>query len=79
VININDMAAVLKPVILPGESIMTFGLKEGKERSQGVSYLDDGTMIVIEEGRPHLGKRIEVLVTSILQTSAGRMVFAKPK
>lgn len=79
VLNINDLAAVLKPIILPGESMMTFVLKEGKEKHQGVSYLDDGTMIVIEDGRNFIGKRIEVTVTSILQTSAGRMVFARPK
>ena len=79
VLNINDLAAVLKPVVLPGESMMVFVLKEGKERTQGVSYLDDGTMIVVEDGRPHIGKRIEITVTSILQTSAGRMIFAKPK
>ena len=79
VLNINDLAAVLKPVILPGESMMVFVLKEGKERTQGVAYLDDGTMIVVEEGRSAIGKRVEVVVSSILQTSAGRMIFGRIK
>lgn len=54
-------------------------IKDGKEQNQGIGYLDDGTMIVVEEGRNHIGKTIEVIVTSVLQTSAGRMIFAKPK
>jgi hypothetical protein len=77
VLNINDLANSLKPVVLPGQTMSVFVVKEGKERDQGVGYLDDGTMVVIEDGRKHIGKRIEVGVTSILQTSAGRMIFGK--
>ena len=79
VLNINDLANALKAVVLPGESMSVFVVKEGKERDQGVAYLDDGTMIVIEEGRRHVGKKVEVVVSSILQTSAGRMIFTKAK
>ncbi|TDQ34684.1 PIN/TRAM domain-containing protein [Aureibacillus halotolerans] len=79
VLNINDLANAVKPVVLPGEEMTVQVIKDGKEQNQGVAYLDDGTMIVVEEGRHHIGKRIEVLVTSVLQTSAGRMIFAKPK
>ncbi|MBI4050961.1 MAG: TRAM domain-containing protein, partial [Elusimicrobia bacterium] len=73
------LSAALKPVVLPGELMTLFVMKEGKEREQGVGYLDDGTMVVIEEGRRFIGKRIEVSVTSILQTSAGRMIFGKAR
>lgn len=79
VLNINDLANAVKPVVLPGEELNVHVIKDGKEHNQGVGYLDDGTMIVIEEGRNYIGKTIEVLVTSVLQTSAGRMIFAKPK
>jgi uncharacterized protein YacL len=79
VLNINDLANAVKPVVLPGEELHVQVIKDGKEYHQGVAYLDDGTMIVVEEGREYIGKRIEVLVTSVLQTSAGRMIFAKPK
>lgn len=79
VLNINDLANAVKPVVLPGEELTVHVIKDGKEQNQGVGYLDDGTMIVIEDGRNHIGKTIEVLVTSVLQTSAGRMIFAKPK
>ncbi|WP_042353734.1 PIN/TRAM domain-containing protein [Bacillus rubiinfantis] len=79
VLNINDLANAVKPVVLPGEELTVQVIKDGKEYHQGVAYLDDGTMIVVEEGREFIGKRIEVLVTSVLQTSAGRMIFAKPK
>jgi uncharacterized protein YacL len=79
VLNINDLANAVKPVVLPGEELKVQVIKDGKEYHQGVAYLDDGTMIVVEEGREYIGKRIEVLVTSVLQTSAGRMIFAKPK
>lgn len=79
VLNINDLANAVKPVVLPGEELMVQVIKDGKEYNQGVAYLDDGTMIVVEEGRNYIGKRIEVIVTSVLQTSAGRMIFAKPK
>lgn len=78
-LNVNDLGTALKPVVLPGESMSLFVMKEGKEREQGVAYLDDGTMVVIEDGRKHIGKRVEVGVTSILQTSAGRMIFAKAR
>jgi uncharacterized protein YacL len=79
VLNINDLANAVKPVVLPGEELNVQVIKDGKEYHQGVAYLDDGTMIVVEEGREYIGKRIDVLVTSVLQTSAGRMIFAKPK
>jgi len=79
VLNINDLANAVKPVVLPGEELNIQVIKDGKEHNQGIAYLDDGTMIVVEEGRDYIGKRIEVLVTSVLQTSAGRMIFAKPK
>jgi uncharacterized protein YacL len=79
VLNINDLANAVKPVVLPGEEMSVQVIKDGKEHHQGVAYLDDGTMIVVEDGRDYIGKRIEVLVTSVLQTSAGRMIFAKPK
>ena len=79
VLNINELANSLKPVVLPGETMRVFVLKEGKEYNQGVAYLDDGTMVVVENGRKLLGKNIEVTVTSVLQTTAGRMIFAKAK
>jgi uncharacterized protein YacL len=79
VLNINDLANAVKPVVLPGEELNVQVIKDGKEHNQGVAYLDDGTMIVVEDGRDYIGKRIDVLVTSVLQTSAGRMIFAKPK
>jgi uncharacterized protein YacL len=79
VLNINDLANAVKPVVLPGEEILVQVIKDGKEHGQGVAYLDDGTMIVVEGGRDYIGATIEVLVTSVLQTSAGRMIFAKPK
>jgi uncharacterized protein YacL len=79
VLNINDLANAVKPVVLPGEEILVQVIKDGKEHGQGVAYLDDGTMIVVEGGRNFIGSMLEVLVTSVLQTSAGRMIFAKPK
>lgn len=79
VLNINDLANAVKPVVLPGEELVVQVIKDGKEHNQGVAYLDDGTMIVVEEGRDYIGKTIEVIITSVLQTSAGRMIFAKPK
>lgn len=79
VLNINDLANALKPIVLPGEELNVQVIKDGKEYNQGVAYLDDGTMIVIEGGREHIGGKVDVLVTSVLQTSAGRMIFAKPK
>ncbi|MCF8566035.1 PIN/TRAM domain-containing protein [Alicyclobacillus tolerans] len=79
VLNINDLANALKPIVLPGEELNVQVIKDGKEYNQGVAYLDDGTMIVIEGGREYIGGKLDVLVTSVLQTSAGRMIFAKPK
>lgn len=79
VLNINELANTLKPVVLPGEDMKLFLVKEGKENNQAVAYFDDGTMIVVEEGRRYIGQTIDVTVTSVLQTSAGRMIFAKPK
>lgn len=79
VLNINELANAVKPVLLPGEVMKTQVIKDGKESGQGVAYLDDGTMIVIEEGRKYIGENIFVVVTSVLQTAAGRMIFAKPK
>lgn len=77
VINLNEIANALKPVFLPGEHIMTRIVKAGEGAGQGIGYLDDGTMIVIEDGRDHIGQEAEISVTSMLQTSAGRMVFGK--
>ena len=79
VLNINELANSLKPVVLPGETMRVFVLKEGKEYNQGVAYLDDGTMVVVENGRKAMGKNTEVAVTSVLQTTAGRMIFAKTR
>jgi uncharacterized protein YacL len=77
VLNVNELANALKPVVLPGE-IMTVGIvKEGKESNQGVAYLDDGTMIVVEDGRRYIGDTLNVTVTSVLQTVAGKMIFAR--
>ena len=77
VLNLNELANVLKPALIAGEWIRVQVMKEGKEVQQGVAYLDDGTMIVVEDGRPYVGQEVEVMVTSILQTSAGRMIFAR--
>ncbi|HZK01939.1 MAG TPA: PIN/TRAM domain-containing protein [Anaerovoracaceae bacterium] len=79
VLNINELANMLKPVVLPGEEMELFLVKEGKESNQAVAYLDDGTMIVVEEGKRYIGQSIIVVVTSVLQTAAGRMIFGKPK
>ncbi len=79
VLNINELANSIKPVVLPGEEINVKILKEGKEMGQGVAYLDDGTMIVVDNGRRQMGKQIDVIVTSVLQTPAGRMIFARLK
>lgn len=79
VLNINDLANAIKPVVLPGEELSVYVVKDGKEQNQGVAYLDDGTMIVVEDGREYVGSQLDVLVTSVLQTSAGRMIFAKRK
>jgi uncharacterized protein YacL len=78
VLNINELANAVKPVVLPGEEMIVQIIKDGKESGQGVAYLDDGTMIVVDGGRKHIGETIGVMVTSVLQTAAGRMIFAKP-
>ncbi len=78
-LNVADLATALKPVVLPGESMSLFVMKDGKEKEQGIGYLDDGTMVVVEDGRKCIGKRVEVSVSSIYQTSSGRMIFAKVK
>ena len=79
VLNINELAGALKPVVLPGEQLEVRIIKEGKEYNQGVAYLDDGTMVVVENGRSLIGQTGRVMVTSVLQTAAGRMIFAKPE
>ncbi len=78
VLNINELTNAVKSVVLPGETMLVTVIKEGKEPKQGVAYLDDGTMIVVDQGKKLIGKDIDVVVTSVLQTSAGRMIFAKP-
>jgi uncharacterized protein YacL len=76
VLNINELANALKPVVLPGEEMTVTIIKEGKEMNQGVAYLDDGTMIVVEGGRRHIGETLDVTTSSVLQTAAGKMIFA---
>ena len=77
VLNIHDLSIALKPVVLPGEDMSIFIMKEGKEKEQGVGYLDDGTMIVVEDGREFIGKKVDAIVQSILQTSQGRIIFTR--
>jgi uncharacterized protein YacL len=77
VLNINQLCNALRPVVLPGEPMSIFVVKEGKEMGQGIAYLDDGTMIVVDDGRRWIGKTIDVMVTSVLQTAAGRMIFTR--
>ncbi|MFZ5651288.1 MAG: PIN/TRAM domain-containing protein [Bacillota bacterium] len=79
VLNINELANAVKPIVLPGEEMTVQVVKDGKEMGQGVGYLDDGTMIVVDGGRRFIGQTIPVIVTSVLQTAAGRMIFAKPR
>ncbi|MBC7972775.1 MAG: PIN/TRAM domain-containing protein [Verrucomicrobia bacterium] len=79
VLNVNDLTQAVRPSYLPGDSLDLKILKEGKEPTQGVGYLDDGTMVVVEDGRSYVGGELQVIVTSALQTSAGRMIFARPK
>ncbi|HEY8346899.1 MAG TPA: PIN/TRAM domain-containing protein [Symbiobacteriaceae bacterium] len=79
VLNINELANAVKPAVLPGEEMTVTVIKDGKEVGQGVGYLDDGTMIVVDGGKRYIGDTIDVVVTSVLQTAAGRMIFAKPK
>ena len=77
VLNINELANSLKPIVLPGEIMKVFILKEGKEYNQGVAYLDDGTMVVVDNARKMIGKNVDISVTSVLQTTAGKMIFGK--
>ncbi|MEJ7709093.1 MAG: TRAM domain-containing protein [Pyrinomonadaceae bacterium] len=77
VLNINELANSLKPVVLPGEAMHVFILKEGKEYNQGVAYLDDGTMVVVDNARKLIGKNADIAVTSVLQTTAGKMIFGR--
>ena len=79
VLNINELAGALRPVVLPGEEMTVHIVREGKEPGQGIAYLDDGTMVVVENGRRRLGETMEVVVTTVLQTSAGRMIFGRLK
>ncbi|HEY9908856.1 MAG TPA: PIN/TRAM domain-containing protein [Thermosynechococcaceae cyanobacterium] len=79
VLNVNDLSQVMRPSYLPGDSLDLKILREGKEPTQGIGYLNDGTMVVVEDGRDHVGAELQVTVTSALQTSAGRMIFARPR
>jgi len=79
VLNVNELALALKPIVHPGEVLRVQLIKGGKEKHQGVGYLEDGTMVVVENGRPYIGKEVEIVVTSLLQTPAGRIVFGKVK
>ena len=79
VLNINELANAVKPVFLPGEEVELQIIQEGKEFGQGIGFLDDGTMVVVEGGRRHINSSVEVVVTRVLQTAAGRMIFAHPK
>jgi len=77
VLNINELANALRPVVLPGETMRVFILKEGKEKDQGVAYLDDGTMVVVDNARRMMGQTVDVTVTSVLQTTVGKMIFGR--
>jgi uncharacterized protein YacL len=77
VLNINELANALKPIVLPGELMRVFILKEGKEHNQGVAYLDDGTMVVVDNARRLISKTVDIVVTSVLQTTAGKMIFGR--
>jgi len=79
VLNMNELAAALKPAILPGEQLNIRIVKEGKEYGQGIGYLDDGTMVVVDDSKKLIGKTVDVVVTSLLQTTSGRMIFGKLK
>jgi uncharacterized protein YacL len=79
ILNVNELANALKPVVLPGELMVVKVIKEGKEPGQGVAYLDDGTMVIVDHASRHLGETVEVAVTSVLQTTAGRMIFTEMK
>ena len=77
VLNINEMANAIKPVVLPGEAMMVYLIKEGKEKDQGVAYLDDGTMVVVDNARRMIGHNVDIMVTSVLQTTVGKMIFGR--
>jgi uncharacterized protein YacL len=77
VLNVNELANAVKSVFLPGEIFSIHIIQEGREVGQGVAYLDDGTMVVVEDGRDQIGKQVDVVVTKVLQTAAGRMIFAR--
>src|SRR5438046_3260593 len=77
VLNVNQLANALKPVVLPGEAMRVFILREGKEHNQGVAYLDDGTMVVVDGGRRVINKTVDIMVTSVHQTTAGKMIFGR--
>jgi uncharacterized protein YacL len=79
VLNINELSNALKPIVLPGEEMRITLIKEGKDSNQGVAYLEDGTMVVVENGKGRIGEEVETIVTSVLQTTAGRMIFTKLK
>ena len=79
VLNVNELANALRPVVLPGEPMQVHVVKEGKEVAQGVAYLDDGTMVVVDHGKRFIGQTVDVTVTTVLQTTAGRMIFARPR
>jgi uncharacterized protein YacL len=79
ILNINELSNAVKSILIPGETLEMKIIQEGKEQNQGVSYLEDGTMVVIENGQRYLNQTIKVTVTKVLQTAAGRMVFAKPE
>jgi len=79
VLNVNELANAVKTVLLPGESLLIRVIQDGKESGQGVGYMDDGTMVVVENGREHMGQEVAVNVTKVLQTAAGRMIYAKPE
>lgn len=79
VLNINELSAALRPIVLPGEEMSVQVIREGKEPGQGIAYLEDGTMVVVESGRRHVGETLEVVVTTVLQTNAGRMIFSRMK
>ena len=79
VLNVNELANALRPIVLPGEPMQVHVVKEGKEVAQGVAYLDDGTMVVVDHGKRFIGQTVEVTVTTVLQTAAGRMIFARPQ
>ena len=79
ILNVNELANAVKSVLMPGELLTLRVIQEGKEAGQGVGYMDDGTMVVIENGRDHINLEIDVMVTKVLQTAAGRMIFARPE